>query len=65
MEFGKPHAYRGPICTSGDCQLCGEPYFAGAAISIDDFMPQIPKRDKHKSNKSNQCFVEGQFNVSA
>jgi hypothetical protein len=48
-EFGKPHAYRGPVCTSGDCEWCGEPYFAGAAISGDMFLPQIPRRDKHKS----------------
>jgi hypothetical protein len=42
-----PHAYRRPMCTSQDCQWCGEPYFAGAAISIDGFLQQIPKRDKH------------------
>jgi hypothetical protein len=48
-EFGKPHAYRGPMCASGNCQLCEEHYFAGAAISIDRFLPQIPRRDKRKS----------------
>jgi hypothetical protein len=25
---------------------CGEPYFAGAAISVDDYQPQTPKRGK-------------------
>jgi hypothetical protein len=48
-EFGKPHAYCGPMCTSGNCHWCGEPYFAGAAISIDRFLPQIPRQDKRKS----------------
>jgi hypothetical protein len=32
--FGKPHAYRGPMCSSEKSQWCGEPCFAGAAISI-------------------------------
>jgi hypothetical protein len=45
-EFGKPHAYRGPERTSRDCPWCGENYLAGAAISLDEFLPQIPMRDK-------------------
>jgi hypothetical protein len=48
-EFGKPHAYREPMCASENCQWCGEPYFAGAAISIGEILPQIPRRGKHKS----------------
>jgi hypothetical protein len=48
-EFGKPHACRGPVCASEKSQWCGEPYFAGAAISISGILPQIPKRGKHKS----------------
>jgi hypothetical protein len=32
----------------------------------DGYLPQIPRRDKHKSyHRSNESFVEGQFNVSA
>jgi hypothetical protein len=31
-EFGKPHAYREPMCSSENCQWCGEPCFAGAAV---------------------------------
>jgi hypothetical protein len=49
MEFGKPHAYRGPMCASENCRWCGEPYFAGAAMSISGILPQIPRRSKHKS----------------
>jgi hypothetical protein len=48
-EFGKPHAYRGPMCASERSQWCGEPYFADAAISISVILPQIPRRGKHKS----------------
>jgi hypothetical protein len=51
MEFGKLHAYLGPMCASENCQWRGEPYFAGAAISISGILPQIPKQDKHKSFK--------------
>jgi hypothetical protein len=29
MEFGKLHAYLGPMCVFGTCQWCGERYFAG------------------------------------
>jgi hypothetical protein len=29
-EFGKPLAYREPMCTSENCQWCREPYFAGS-----------------------------------
>jgi hypothetical protein len=32
------------------CQLpIEEDYFAGAALSIDSSLPQIPRRDNHKS----------------
>jgi hypothetical protein len=48
-EFGKPHAYRGPMCASEKSRWCGEPYFAGAAIAISGILPQIPRRGKHKS----------------
>jgi hypothetical protein len=43
-EFGKPHACRGSVCASGDCLWCGEPYFVDAVISVDRFLPQIPRR---------------------
>jgi hypothetical protein len=41
-EFGKPNEYRGPMCASEKSQWCGEPCFAGAAISIGAILPQIP-----------------------
>jgi hypothetical protein len=40
-EFGKPHAYRGLVCTSRDCQWYGEPYFVGAAILINKFLSNL------------------------
>jgi hypothetical protein len=49
MEPGKPHAYREPMCALENFQWCGEPYFAGAAISIGDILAEIPRRGKHKS----------------
>jgi hypothetical protein len=48
-DFGKPHAYREPICTSENYQWRGEPYFAVSAISIGGMLPQIPRQGKHKS----------------
>jgi hypothetical protein len=47
MEFGKLHAYSELMCPLENCQWCGEPRFAGAAISIDVLMPQIPRQDRH------------------
>jgi hypothetical protein len=44
-EFGKADAYRGPMFAPGNYQWCGEPYFAGVAISIDGLLPQISRRD--------------------
>jgi hypothetical protein len=46
-DFCSSSAYRGPVCTSEDCQWYREPYFAGVAISVDRFLPQIPRWDKH------------------
>jgi hypothetical protein len=37
------------MCASEKSQWCGEPCFAGAAISISGILPQIPRRGKHKS----------------
>jgi hypothetical protein len=48
-EFGKPHAYHGPMCASGIFKWFGERYFAGAAISKAGFLPLILRRDKHKT----------------
>jgi hypothetical protein len=31
------------MCILGNCQWCGEPYFAGAVISIDGFPPPQAK----------------------
>jgi hypothetical protein len=43
MVYEMPYSYRGPMCVSENCQWCGEPYFAGAAISIGEILSQIPK----------------------
>jgi hypothetical protein len=39
IEFGKPHVYHELVCTLENCQWCGEPCFAGSAISIGGFLP--------------------------
>jgi hypothetical protein len=41
-----PCANRGPLCALENCQWCGEPCFAGAAISLDECLPRIPRRDR-------------------
>jgi len=40
---------REPVCACESCQVCGEPCFAGAAISRDGFIQQIRRRGWHKS----------------
>jgi hypothetical protein len=42
-EHEKLYAYLAPMCALGNCQWYKEPYFAGTAISIDGFLPQIPR----------------------
>jgi hypothetical protein len=37
------------MCALKNYQWREEPNFAGAAISIDGFLQQIPRLDKHKS----------------
>jgi hypothetical protein len=49
MEHGKLHAYLEPMCALENSQWFEETYFAGAAISIDGFLPQIPVLDKYRS----------------
>jgi hypothetical protein len=48
----KPHASRGPVCNFEICQWCGDSCFASSAISKDRYLPQIPRRSKHKSLRS-------------
>jgi hypothetical protein len=64
MEFEKPYASHESGCSLEICQWCGEPCFAGAAISIDVYQPQFPGGTSISHYRSNQGFVEGQFNVS-
>jgi hypothetical protein len=64
-EFGKPHAYRGPVCASGNCQWCGEPYFVGAVISVDRFLPQIPRRFPYSRRRSHFTTVSQYVFVSS
>jgi hypothetical protein len=53
MEFGKPHAYHEPMCTSENCQWRGELYFAGNAISIGGVLLQISRwEDVETSHKA-------------
>jgi hypothetical protein len=35
------------------------PWFAGAAVSVNGCLPQIPWRCNQKSLLTNECFVEG------
>jgi hypothetical protein len=63
-EFGKPHAYRGPMCASENYLWCGEPYFAGAAISVSEILHKFPGGASISHYRSNKGFVESQFNVS-
>jgi hypothetical protein len=49
MEFERICAYHESGCSLEICQLCGEPCFAGAEVSLDVYLPQIPKRDKRNS----------------
>jgi hypothetical protein len=46
-------------------QWCGELCFAGAAISVDSCLLQTPKGESMNHDTPNECFVEGQFNISA
>jgi hypothetical protein len=63
MEFGKPHVYRGPMSASGNCQWWEEPYFAGAAISIDGFVNRkdILKKDPTENDDSNNSILAPVF----
>jgi hypothetical protein len=63
-EFGKPHAYREPMCTSENCQWCGEPYFAGAAISIDEILPQLREQQQHWCIQATQQKPPMRANIS-
>jgi hypothetical protein len=56
-EFGKLHAYCEQMCALENCQWCGEPCFALAAISTDGFLPQIPRRDRQSHYRPNESFV--------
>jgi hypothetical protein len=51
-EFANLQAYCELMCALESCQWCREPCFAGAAISTDRFLPQIPRRDRHKPSSS-------------
>jgi hypothetical protein len=42
------HVYLAPMCTLENHQWWEEPSFAGAAISIDGFLPPILRLDKNK-----------------
>jgi hypothetical protein len=46
-ELATPHEYRKPIFALQNCQWRAETCFAGAAISVDEFLLQIPGRDRH------------------
>jgi hypothetical protein len=53
------------MCASENWYWCGEPYFAGSAISIGGFRLKFPGGASISKNRSNQGFVESQFNVRA
>jgi hypothetical protein len=49
MEVWEPCAKHELTWTLENCQWCGEPRFAGAAISVDGYLPQTPRLGKYKS----------------
>jgi hypothetical protein len=40
------------MCALENCQWCEEPYFAGAAISVEGFLPQIPSHYRYKESEN-------------
>jgi hypothetical protein len=49
MEFEGIYACHESGCSLEICQWCGEPCFAGAKVSLDVYLLQIPKWDKRMS----------------
>jgi hypothetical protein len=60
-----PYAICGLVCALENFQWCGEPCFAGAAISLDGICRKIPGGAGISHYRPNHGFMEGQFNVSA
>jgi hypothetical protein len=60
-----PYAVRGPVCALENCQWCGEPCSAGAAISLDMYLPQNPGGAGISHYRPNQGFVEGPRYISS
>jgi hypothetical protein len=48
-EFENPCDYHESAGSSEISQGIGEYCFEGAAILLDGYVPQIPRRDRHKS----------------
>jgi hypothetical protein len=64
-EFGKPRENRGPVCASGDCQLCGELVLQALQLQQMSFCRKFPGGTSISHYRPNQGFMEGQFNISA
>jgi hypothetical protein len=52
------------VCALENVQWCGELCFAGAAISVDGYLLQTPRRGMLSHYTLNECFVEGQLKFS-
>jgi hypothetical protein len=65
MEFEGIYAYHESGCSLEICQWCRGSCFEGAEVSLDVYLPQIPRRDRLSHYRPNESFMEGQFTVSA
>jgi hypothetical protein len=52
MEFEGIYAYHESGCFLEICQWCSGLCFEGAEVSLDVYLPQIPRQDRRKSNES-------------
>jgi hypothetical protein len=65
MEVSKPCANCEPICGLENFQWGRELCFAGAVILVDGCLAQILRWASISQYTPNECFMEGQVNVSA
>jgi hypothetical protein len=59
MEFGKPQAYLETMRPYENYQWCGELCSEAAKISLDGFLPQIPRRDTEMNIKESPASEDG------
>jgi hypothetical protein len=64
-EVGKPCANHELVWALEICQLCGDPCFAGAAVSLVGYQRKFPVGTSISHHRPNECFVEDQFDDRA